>query len=92
MAGYATKAASRARAEAFKRIEVEFINTSRENGEATREVGEASWRVGPLEIEVRRGTLQARLLHNQEPMVRWRPIASLKDLVELIAEAPCVSK
>jgi hypothetical protein len=45
------------------------------------------WRVGRLEIAVRKDAAQARALYNHEPLCDWRPIDSPDALVHLMQES-----
>lgn len=76
----------KARREAFGRTEAELIHELRSSGEPLREL-DSSWRIGPLELQVRRESGQARALYNREQVVKWTPIASTTDLRTLLRKA-----
>jgi hypothetical protein len=76
----------KARQESFRRGEAEFIRELRESKTPLRE-GDSSWRVGPLELQLRREQSQARTLYNREPLIDWTPAASKSDLSELLEKS-----
>lgn len=75
--------ATKARAEAFRRVEAGFIRATKQRGEVAREVGQETWRVGLLELQVRRAEAKARVLYNRESLGAWQSIGSSEDLEEL---------
>lgn len=75
-------AEAEARASAFRSHEAAFVQNLRDQGTAYRELN-ASWRVGPLEVEVRRESSQARTCYNHDPVLPWTNIADPDDLKTL---------
>jgi hypothetical protein len=71
-----------ARSAAFKTNEAAFINSLKSQGVSLRELNR-SWRIGPLEVEVRRETSEARTLYNREPVLAWSSIAAPEDFDDL---------
>ena len=69
----------RSRKESFGLFEVAFLKRMKERGIPEREAG-GGWRVGPIELELRREQGQARAKYNHEQVVPWRRIASAEDL------------
>jgi hypothetical protein len=67
---------SRARREAFGRVEAEFIRGLRDTGHTVRELA-SGWRIGPLELEVRREQARVRFLYNHEPLSGWTVVSDL---------------
>jgi hypothetical protein len=76
-------AAQRAeRAQAFGRLEAEFVRGAGDRGGSVREQNEG-WRIGKLEFQFRRAQAMARALYNHEEIVSWKPIGELTDLEKL---------
>lgn len=67
--------ARRERGDAFRRIETEFVQSSRTQGEPVREQSNG-WRVASLELQVRREQGQIRWLYNREVLIDWSPVTS----------------
>jgi hypothetical protein len=72
----------RERIEKFRRLETEFIKNKQAANESVRQTA-AGWRVGPLELEVKREQGRAHFLYNHEPLTDWVAIAGAEDLVKL---------
>lgn len=70
--------ARRERALSFKRFEADFVRTAREQ-KYIREMDQG-WRVGALEIQVKRERSQIRLLYNEEVIIRWQPVGNRQDI------------
>jgi hypothetical protein len=70
------------RAQAFGRLEADFVRAAREKGSSVREQNEG-WRIGRLEFQFRRAQALARILYNHEEIVAWKPIGELNDLEKL---------
>lgn len=85
-AARALEAVASARREGFKRYETEFIRSRQGAGVPVSEV-DKGWRVGPVQLELRREAAQARALYNREEVVKWRPIGSSEDLAKLEGDA-----
>jgi hypothetical protein len=76
----------RQRVEEFKRIEAEFIRRSRDENHVVRESAEG-WRLGPLELQVRREQAQCRTLYNREVLLDWSRVATLDDIQQISAKS-----
>jgi hypothetical protein len=70
------------RAQAFGRVEADFVRAAREKSSSVREQNEG-WRIGKLEFQFRRAQALARILYNHEEIVPWKPIGELNDLEKL---------
>ncbi|MFA5385204.1 MAG: hypothetical protein WC364_11175 [Eubacteriales bacterium] len=70
--------ARRERALSFKRFEADFIRTVREQ-KHIREMDQG-WRVGALEIQVKREQSQIRFLYNKEVIMGWQPVGNREDV------------
>lgn len=73
------KKATQERASTFGRIEAAFLKSAGAGQKPTREQAKG-WRIGVLELEVRRDQGQARFLYNHEEVVGWSPVASVEEL------------
>ncbi|MEW5817138.1 MAG: hypothetical protein AB1798_17300, partial [Spirochaetota bacterium] len=71
--------ARRARALSFKRFEADFIIAAKEQKKYIREMDQG-WRVGALEIQVKRELSQIRLLYNKETVIGWQPVGNREDI------------
>lgn len=71
----------------FGRVLSEFIQAQRAAGIETREVGEAAWRVGRLEIEGDSAASRARAKYAKNEVMGWRAVATSADLGKLVEEA-----
>jgi hypothetical protein len=76
----------RGRRDAFKRIEAEYVRSQQSEGRAIQEF-DAGWRVGPVYLELRRESAEARALYNREVVIKWRPITAADDLAKLEKDA-----
>lgn len=74
------------RAADFKRCETAFIRQARDAGKATREFTQG-WRVGSLELQVKREESRASFLYNGEILVKWQPVSTADDLIEMEKKA-----
>gem|GEM_PF-1487108 len=70
--------ARRERVLSFKRFEADFVRTAREQ-KHIREMDQG-WRVGVLEIQVKREQSQIRFLYNKEVIMGWQPVANREDI------------
>lgn len=68
-----------ARARTFRSHEADFVRSVKGEGTEVKELN-SSWRIGPIEIEVRAEASQARCRYNREPVTLWRNVASSDDL------------
>jgi hypothetical protein len=75
-------AARQQRLQEFGRIEADYMRHVREKYGSAREVRDG-WRVGPLELSVRREQAQVRFLYNHEPLTPWNSVASSDDLIQM---------
>lgn len=66
----------------FGRIFSEFIRLQKDANITTREFS-SSWRIGPLEIELRPQYAQVRCRYNQQVLTKWTPITNVEDLKAL---------
>lgn len=67
-------------------VEADFVNGLRKNGAAIREVSDG-WRIGEMQLELKRTAGQARLLYNREVVIPWQSIGSVSDLDRLVTDA-----
>ncbi len=74
--------ASKQRADGFKRCETAFIRNARETGKSVREFTQG-WRVGPLELQVKREEARASFLYNGEMLLKWESISTAEDLATM---------
>lgn len=74
------------RADGFKRCETAFIRQAREEGKSIREFTQG-WRVGPLELQVKREEARASFLYNGESVLKWQAISSADDLLTMEEKA-----
>ncbi len=72
----------RERVEAFRRTEAEFIKSARSEGTQVREQAEG-WRIGPVELRMKREQAQCQALYNREVVVGWTKISGLQDMERL---------
>jgi hypothetical protein len=76
----------KAHRDSFGRAEAELIRELRESKRPLKE-GDSSWRIGPVELEVRREQAQARILYNREPLIDWILVASRAELSGLLEKS-----
>jgi hypothetical protein len=72
--------------EGFKGLEAEFIRSQREKSMSLRETA-SGWRIGKIELDIRREQGQARALYNHEVVIGWKFIAAASDLESLLTSA-----
>lgn len=65
--------------EAFNKILADFIREEQAKDISTREF-DNSWRIGSLEIQLRREQSQVQIAYNQQIIVKWFTISSLEDI------------
>jgi hypothetical protein len=75
-----------ARASAFGQIENTFIKQARQAKRSVKELNEA-WRVGPLEIQMRRERGQVRIQYNREEVLGWMPVENPEELEDQFKKA-----
>jgi hypothetical protein len=71
---------------AFNGLEAAFIRSQREKAMSLRETA-SGWRIGKIELELRREQAQARALYNHEVVIGWKSIAAAGDLESLVTSA-----
>lgn len=74
------------RADGFKRCETTYIHMAKEEGKLVREFTQG-WRVGPLELQVKREEARASSLYNGETLIKWQPVSSADDLAAMEKKA-----
>lgn len=74
--------ASKQRADGFKRCETAFIRNTREMGKSVREFSQG-WRIGPLELQVKREEACASFLYNGETILKWQSISTAEDIATM---------
>ncbi len=74
------------RVRAFRSIEADFIRNARSQGTPVRELDNA-WRVGMLEVKVKRDQFKVAFFYNHEPVVSWFPVGSAGDFENLVEKA-----
>lgn len=78
--------ARRERVRKFKRIEAEFIKNAQNEGKPVTEL-DNGWRVGMLEIKVKRDQFRVCFLYNHEILIPWSPVGSREDFEKLAKKA-----
>jgi hypothetical protein len=71
---------------AFRAAESEFVSGLKKEGKSPKE-GDSSWRIGRIELEVRREQAQVRSLYNRVPLTSWRVVSSSTEFQKLIEES-----
>lgn len=70
----------------FREIETRFIKQAREQGVPVQEQ-DRGWRVGKLEIQVKREQYQVQISYNHEVIIPWSVVRSESELGRLIDKA-----
>lgn len=82
----AVRATQQSLRNAFGGLEADFIKSQRDKSISLRETA-SGWRIGKIELEIRREQGQARALYNHEIVIGWQSIATASDLESLLTRA-----